>query len=233
VPVTVGIGAGLAAYTAFLRTSITPNACNWCDGSRPDGVNGLDRFFRDTFARSDPDPPGITSHVISYGLAPVMTGTLLTLAANYQGHLANAPVDLLITAEATLTAVALSEVLKAFLSRERPGVHQTVDDGAHAAASREAGALASFPSGHTLAIFALTSSAGTIAAMRRYRLTPLIWGAGTILGIAAAYLRIAANQHYFTDTIAGAGIGLGVGTAMPLLFHGPVKPTGTGVEIQF
>jgi membrane-associated phospholipid phosphatase len=73
---------------------------------------------------------------------------------------------------------------------------------------------------------ALTASAGTVSGMRGYRATPVIWITGTILTLAAAYLRIAADQHYFTDTLAGAAMGLGVGAGLPLLFHGPKAPLG-------
>jgi membrane-associated phospholipid phosphatase len=84
------------------------------------------------------------------------------------------------------------------------------------------GAVHSFPAGHTLSVFALTSAAGTIASMRRYALVPLIWIAGSMLGVTASYLRIAADQHYFTATLAGAAIGVAVGAGVPWLFHPPV-----------
>ena len=41
------------------------------------------------------------------------------------------------------------------------------------------------------------------------------------IGAATAYTRIAADEHYFTDTLAGAAIGTVVGGGIPLLFHRP------------
>ena len=58
--------------------------------------------------------------------------------------------------------------------------------------------------------------------MRQYRLAPLVWGTGIMIGLATAYTRIAADRHYFTDVLAGAGIGTVIGAGVPLLFHPPV-----------
>jgi membrane-associated phospholipid phosphatase len=58
--------------------------------------------------------------------------------------------------------------------------------------------------------------------MRGYRLAPLVWAAGMMIGVATAYTRMAADRHYFTDVLGGAAIGTVVGGAMPLLFHRPV-----------
>jgi membrane-associated phospholipid phosphatase len=41
-----------------------------------------------------------------------------------------------------------------------------------------------------------------------------------MLGAATAYTRMAADRHYFTDTLAGAAIGSVTGAAIPLVFHG-------------
>jgi membrane-associated phospholipid phosphatase len=48
-----------------------------------------------------------------------------------------------------------------------------------------------------------------------------------MFGVATAYTRIAADRHYFTDTLAGAAIGMAAGAAPPLLFHRPVA-AGSG-----
>jgi len=55
--------------------------------------------------------------------------------------------------------------------------------------------------------------------MRGYRVAPLVWTAGLVLGVATAYTRMAADRHYFTDVLAGAAIGTVTGAAVPLLFH--------------
>ena len=219
---TIGIATGLVAYTLFLRHDLQPSSCRWCDGSRPDGVNAVDRFFRDALVRDDVRPASFASNVLSYGVAPVATGVLLSLASNDVGQSKNALLDLLLVAQTSLIAVSIDEAVKAATLRERPSVHRNVDDEAHAREANKVGSLHSFPAGHTLSVFALTSAAGTIASMRRYPLAPLIWIAGSMLGVAASYLRIAADQHYFSDTLAGAAIGVVVGAGIPWLFHRPV-----------
>ena len=223
IPATAVMATGLVLYTGLLREKVVTATCRWCDGPRPDGINDFDRFFRDALAREDPQPAATMSHVVSYGFGPAALGVLAALTAEHEGQGKNIPLDLLLVAEATLTALTVTDVIKGFSARERPGVHQIVDDQAHDAETRRAGAVLSFPSGHTLAVFAATSAAGTIATMRGYRLAPLIWIVGSMLGVTAGYLRMAANQHYITDTLAGGGLGVLLGAGVPWLFH---RPTG-------
>jgi membrane-associated phospholipid phosphatase len=69
--------------------------------------------------------------------------------------------------------------------------------------------------------FALAASSGTVASMRGYRLSPLVWGSGMALAAATAYARIASDDAWLTDTLAGAGLGTAVGVLVPLLLHAP------------
>ena len=222
VPVTAGLAGVLVAYS-FVRDDIVAKSCHWCEEPRPDGVNAIDTFFRDALVRRDTNPARLASHVVSYGVAPLGAAVLLSVAAADNGTLKHAPVDLLLTAEATLTAMSVLEVVKATVSRERPNVHAEPDEEKRAQLIEDGGAFASFASGHTLSVFAITASAGTIASMRGYRIAPLIWIAGSMLGVAAAYLRVAADQHYFTDTLGGAALGMGIGAGVPWLFHRPTN----------
>jgi hypothetical protein len=70
---------------------------------------------------------------------------------------------------------------------------------------------------------AITAATATIATLRGYRLAPLVWIVGTTVGLTATYLQIAADRAYFTDGVAGAAIGIGVGVLVPVLFHGRVE----------
>src|SRR5205085_11075443 len=132
-PVTVALAGGLIAYTAVGRDNILPSRCEWCDRPRPGGGNAVDRWFRDAFVRRDTHAAAITSHVVSYALAPLTTVALLGAAELDEGKAKNLPVDALIVAEATLTAVSLSEIVKAFALRERPNVHAIEDEKEHGA----------------------------------------------------------------------------------------------------
>jgi membrane-associated phospholipid phosphatase len=53
-----------------------------------------------------------------------------------------------------------------------------------------------------------------------------VWTAGILFGVGTAYTRMAADRHYFTDVLAGAGIGTAIGAGIPLLFHSPVPVLG-------
>ena len=43
-----------------------------------------------------------------------------------------------------------------------------------------------------------------------------MWATGLTFAAATAYLRVAADKHYFTDVLASAAIGVAVGWAVPL-----------------
>jgi membrane-associated phospholipid phosphatase len=83
---------------------------------------------------------------------------------------------------------------------------------------------------------------GTVFMMQKLPGAPIVLGVG--LGVAAftSYLRMAAEQHYLTDVLAGAAIGSLVGWAVPVLFHPPRKgapqpgalmPTPAGIAIAW
>jgi len=55
--------------------------------------------------------------------------------------------------------------------------------------------------------------------MRHCRWAPLIWAVGLAAAAMVGYLRIAADQHYFTDVLVGAAAGSAIGFAVPYGFH--------------
>src|SRR5207302_645797 len=128
-------------------------------------------------------------------------------------------VDIVIVAEGGLSAMLVTEILEPVTLRTRPYVHAIADDDERARVIAQTGAFHSFPAGHVVEAFGVATAAGVVASKRGYRLAPLVWAAGMMLGAATAYTRIAADRHYFTDTLAGALIGSTVGAAVPLVFH--------------
>lgn len=218
VPVTAGLGTGLVVW-AFVKDDVLPKSCTICDRS----LDGVDDSLRTGTARRDPTPADTLSKIGTFGVAPVLALGLTGLAANTEHHLDETPLDALVIAEATVSALTIDAGLGLFLRRERPNVHfgdpeqkqARIDDG-HS--------LDSFPSGHTTATFALAASAGTVATMRGYRLAPLVWFGTGVFAITTGYLRMAADRAYFTDAITGAAIGTAVGILVPYLFHSPRQP---------
>ena len=220
--VATGVMAGSLISWGFLKADIGFKDCTICDGG-PGETNGLDSFFRDSFKQRDGAPAATLSHVLSYGGGPVMGFALTIGVAAADKRIDEAPLNCLLVIEASLAAVIVKEGLTAFVRRERPEVHALEGEEKEKAALASGDPLESFPGGHTASIMAITASSAVISTMRGYRLAPLIWIVGTTLATTSMYLRIASDQHYFTDNVVGAVVGGLVGAAVPLIFHGRLK----------
>lgn len=225
IPVTAGLLVGDVAWR-LVRDDLEPAHCRLCDGTSPSDVNAVDRWFRDALRRDDILPANYTSYILAYGVAPLGGAALTALAANADRRADGILVDLLAVAEGTLVAIGVTEVIEPIALRTRPYVLAISDDDARRAEIAKTGAFHSFPSGHVTAAFGVATASGVVASMRGYRLAPLVWASGMMLGVATAYTRMAADRHYFTDTVAGAAIGTVFGGGVPLLFHGPVAGSG-------
>ena len=83
-----------------------------------------------------------------------------------------------------------------------------------------------YPSGHTTAMFALTATAAVLLLIppRPARFTTLrivIPVAAGVLGLVVASAVIGLGWHYFTDTVAGAAVGIGTVCALALILDLP------------
>ena len=219
--VTAGLAASVAA-TMLLRDEVQPGQCRWCDGAKPSDLTGVDAWFRDALRRPDPDPARLTRHLLAFGLGPVSAGGLLVLSSVVDRRQTGILPDLVIAAQGGISAILVTEVLKPIIVRPRPFAHAMTDEDARREEYAVPESMRSFASGHTTAVFGAAAATGMVASMRGYRLAPLVWATGIMLGVATAYARIAADKHYLTDTLGGAAIGLVVGGGVPLIFHPPV-----------
>jgi len=215
----ITLGATALWASLELLTPVLASPCRWCDRSSDgsDSLNGFDRGVRNALRWNDTRSANTLSTVFSFVLAPLAGIGVGTLIAAHDQRLSEIPEDLLIVAESAMLALDLTDVTKFTVSRERPDVHARTP--AERAARRTNSDNLSFFSGHTTLAFALATSAGTIASMRRYQLAPWMWIAGLALAATSGYLRIAADRHYATDVIAGIAVGSGVGVAVPYLGH--------------
>ena len=205
---------------ALVKPRIAPTECRWCD------ANWFDDQVR-SLRWSDPHPADLASDVISYAVAPVVIGGLVALAAAHDGRAREISVDELMVAEATVAAGLIGEASRLGTARERPSVHALPDDQKPAGDAAEENNL-SFFSGHVATSFALAVSSGTVATMRRRRLAPLVWASGLTMAVTTSYLRIASDEHYATDVLAGVVAGVGLGLAVPLL-HRRAERVGSRV----
>ena len=208
-----------------LKDRLAPDACRVC------GTNGVDRAVRDGLRWGDPKSADVLSNVLGYGAAPAMIG-LTTVAAAGDRALPMALVDALLVVEAGVVAGNVSQLVKFSAGRDRP--YATDQPSSNAPANRDA--HVSFYSAHTSLAFSVATAAGTVATMRGYRWAPLVWIVGVPWAFATGYLRIAADQHWFTDTLVGALTGAAIGFSLPFFFHRPqssvrVVPMGAGAAI--
>jgi membrane-associated phospholipid phosphatase len=209
--VTAG-AAALWAGSELLKSHLAPADCRWCES------NGLDDGVRSALRWTDRAHTAVTlSNAGAYLVAPSAAVGLTALAAGHEGRLREVGVDALLMAEATALAGSLDQLVKFTAGRQRPYAHAGLPnpDPRPGADDRNL----SFYSAHATVTFALAASAGTIARLRGYRWAPWIWAAGAAIAASTAYLRIAADQHYFTDVVTGAAVGAGVGVAVPYFFH--------------
>ena len=198
------IGGATAVYitgTLLLQDRLAPAECRWC------GTNALDTAARDAFVWSDRGAAATTSTVTGYFLAPASALGLLALADT-----ANFVDDAIPVLEAALASQIATQLVKFSFGRQRPYAH--FGTGPATPSSED---NLSFTSGHTSVAFAFAVGAGTVAHRRGTRYEPVIWASGLALATATAYLRIAADKHYLTDTIGGAAIGAAAGLVVPRL----------------
>jgi membrane-associated phospholipid phosphatase len=225
VPVDLGITVAALALTATLElgaASLAPSSCRWCDRN-PDGtsaLNGFDSGIRRSLRWSNRQSADMASNVFSFALAPLAGVGLGAFITWHDGRLDEFPADLLVVTEAAALALSLNSLSKYALARERPDVHAMSEDERFDA--RSSGDNLSFFSGHTTLAFALATSAGTVASMRKHRLAPVMWVAGLLLAGTSGYLRIAADRHYASDVLTGAVMGSAIGIGVPYFAHRPM-----------
>jgi len=209
IPVTAG-AAGVALALELLKGPIAPRSCRVC------GVDGLDAAVRGALRWDDPAAADAASDWTGFVLTPAVALGTGALAAGVDHRFRDAPSSALVIAETTALAVALDDIVKLLVARQRPYVHFA--DSPEPAA-RDADANLSFYSGHTNLAFAVAVASGTVASMRGYRLAPVVWATSLPLAAVTGYLRVAADKHYFTDVLTGALVGAAAGFLVPFVFH--------------
>lgn len=198
---------------------MAPAGCRWCS------VNSFDDWGHRNLKWSNTSAAGRTSDLFAYVAAPMAAYGLDALAANHDGALSDFWVDALVITEAAALSQFATQLVKIAVGRQRPYAH-------YGAGSQSPRDNISFYSGHTSLAFSLAVASGTVAQMRGYRLAPVIWGSGLAIAATASYLRLAADKHYLTDTIAGAVIGSAFGFGIPYLFHRPRSESPPAVSIS-
>ena len=116
--------------------------------------------------------------------------------------------------------LALSNVLKVMVSRERPSVLRLV--AAHGY---------SFPSGHTVAASATFSAIALVLGRDRHRRTrAALAGCAALIAVSVAATRALLGVHWLTDVLAGLAIGWGWFTIVAITFGGGAQRLGDPVS---
>jgi membrane-associated phospholipid phosphatase len=197
-------GASLALAGAIQLRMLEPEHCRWC-APGPLDVGARRLLVLPEGARSG---ASMASHVLALGLVPAAL-TQRIVAVDDRDAAAQ---DVLLMTEATSLAVVSYQLVKGMAARERPSVHYGDPD-----RPRAHGDDFSFWSGHTAFAFALAASAGTLASLHGERNAPWVWGVGMTVAAGEGYLRIASDEHYLTDVVAGAVLGTALGVLVPEL----------------
>jgi membrane-associated phospholipid phosphatase len=219
-----GLGIGFIASESFLKPSLAPDNCRWCDPT------AVDVRVRDSLVWEDVDRARLYSNLTGYVAAPIFGLGMSALAGLSRDDSGWARLidDTIPILETVAISQALSQMVKWSFGRERPFVHfnnPPLDQDHNL----------SFWSGHSALAFGVTTSAGMLARWRGSRTEPWIWGVGLTLSVATGYFRIAGDKHYFTDVVTGAAVGVISGLTIPRLMrrHGGIAivPVGRGLAV--
>ncbi|HEX4386142.1 MAG TPA: phosphatase PAP2 family protein [Myxococcales bacterium] len=239
----------LPAMGLFLGSTqlfhFAPAHCHWCDGSDDVGtpgsagagrgsLNGVDAFFHDalTGAIFSRDTAGTISTVIAYGVVPVGALGAAFFATGPSGSPEAGLRAAVIVVESVAVSGAATQALKLGFARKRPYIRYGSGGTAGYGIDDDESRLG-FVSGHTSAVAALGFSAAMCAQLQKSEAAPLLWTAAATLTVLTGTLRVMAEKHYFTDVLAGAVVGAGTGTLIPLLHRRGVQFTGNGLAYNF
>lgn len=188
-------GSLLYIATSPLEKHFAPDPCRWCN------TPSIDKRVTDSLVWKNPDSANFASNILAYAVTPAAVTGLVFLGT--EPTTASVLDDLIPIAESYTLSRWVSRFAKLGFGRQRPDMSDNE----------------SFPSGHTSTAFSVAVSAGTVARMRGYKSQPYVWIVGLGLATTTGYLRIAANKHWFTDTLAGAVVGSAMGLTIPLLMN--------------
>jgi membrane-associated phospholipid phosphatase len=204
----VGIGAVILS-ARFLRTQKAYCAPR-CD---PAELNSLDRKTAGYYSTG-------WSSASDLGLYGIIGGVVTLLTVD-EGAL-DALNDLVVVAESTLSATAVSSVMTLAEGRPRPLLY---GDKAPLSVRNDADAGLSFLSSHASVSFALATS--TFMTMKRLHprsaLPYVVFAVGGAAATFVATSRVMAGKHFITDAVGGAIVGTSVGVLVPALHGSPVK----------
>ncbi|GGE63050.1 PAP2 superfamily protein [Pedobacter psychrotolerans] len=163
--------------------------------------NPFNTLDRDTRAELQEDHPRFAAHVDNYSqFAPAAAVFIL----NFSGIKGKNSIK-----DAAFIYAISTAIMGGTVSTLKSGIHRLRPD---------ASAFNSFPSGHTATAFA----AAEFLKQEYKDLSPWYNYAGYTVAIATGTLRMYNNKHWFSDVVAGAGIGI-ISTKLSYLVYPELK----------
>jgi membrane-associated phospholipid phosphatase len=208
--VTTGALAASTLTLMLLNDQLAPLQCRWCVPGTIDGN------IANSVTWSNPHAADTVSNFMQFAVPVGVMGFGLIQAYRFDDPAAGWSSVLLIT-QATSLAMLVNTVVKYSVGRARPYVWQGNPD----LYSSATDANVSFFGGHTTFVFAVVVSGSTLFFMQDMPGAPWVLGVGLAAAAFTGYLRMAADKHYLTDVLVGAGVGSLIGWAVPYLFHRP------------
>jgi hypothetical protein len=192
----------LVGASQYWSARIAPNHCRWCDPPQ------VDRWARGELLWKNKQAATLGSNLL---VVAVPAGAAVTLGLWAHGAGAGfreGAEDLLVMTEAATISMSLMQVAKFTTARTRP-------DAWAGSGSKTANSRMSFYAGHAGTLFAVAASATQLG---RLRGRPG-WGWFAVISFAGAatcsWLRVASDNHWLTDVVAGAAVGTAVGLTLP------------------
>ncbi|MFL5311003.1 MAG: phosphatase PAP2 family protein [Myxococcales bacterium] len=206
-PVITGTAGAAWLLLHFFEERLASGGCRWCEPPAADVA------ARAALRWESSGGAATASDVLAYGAVPIVGLGVGFFVSGRDTKAAG--VDALIATESVALAGLAGQAVKLAVARRRPAAYAS---GAARASSDDD---ASFYSGHASAAFALATSFATCSSLRGDGDAWVAWASGLPLAAFTGYLRIAADRHYLSDVLAGAGAGAVAGILVPRLLHSP------------
>jgi membrane-associated phospholipid phosphatase len=216
-----GITVGALALDGVLNRTWKNTECGICDS------NSFDEHARDALRWSDTAAAQRSADLLAnLGIPLLAAGDALRSTRAW----GNAGRDVLVVAEAASLTTLATTVAKSGFARLRPGLEAT--PGQHP------GAYHSLWSGHTSFAFSVAVAQAMQDTLRGDEAAPWVWAIGLTLATSVGYFRVAGDNHWMTDVIAGAAVGTAFGVGVPLLEQRLVRgvsiaPAPGGIAVRF
>jgi membrane-associated phospholipid phosphatase len=190
--------------------------CRWCE---PGAFDGWARHALRWNATGD---AGEASDLLLVGI-PVCSAAAIAWLAARDGARLEIVEDLLVYAAALVVADSVTTGMKHATARLRP--HAWAAGGPSVE-----GDLHSFFSAHTSRVFVAAAVAAQVARLRGRPGWKWVAAVGFTAAAATGWLRIAADQHWATDVLAGAAVGTAAGFGVAAAALRPDMRTSRGVR---